>query len=137
MRGANRKQARTSFLISEAIEPADGSTDPFNEWYRGSYIDHVSKLPGWQRTSRFKLVFKKENKDESGKPKPITPTWLALHEFKSGSFDEGSIKGLLSQKRDAKEIEKTAKKIDVAAFEMMSRFGDKEAIWVDGDERAV
>jgi hypothetical protein len=111
----------------------------FHEWYRSSYIDQVKQLPGWKRTSRFKLVFKKENKGEAGKAgkaKPITPTWLALHEFDAGSLDGGAaIDSLLVRDSGARELENTAKKIDVAAFEILRGFGDAESRWVDVVER--
>lgn len=75
---------RTATLVSEAIEPAsDIGADAFNEWFRTEHIKEVSALPGWRRTSRFELVFKKENKDDPNSAAKITRNYLALHEFAS------------------------------------------------------
>lgn len=66
----------------------------------------------------------------------MTPTWLTLHEFEAGSLDGGAAIGrLLVRDSGAQELEKTAKKIDVAAFEILRGFGDAESRWVDVVER--
>jgi hypothetical protein len=129
---------RTNLLVSEAIEPADSASDNFHEWYRKDYISEVAKLPGWQRTGLLKLVFKKENKDEANTTKKITPTWLALHEFQQGSIpNHQSLTRLLGQSTSAKKMAEEAKKVDVAAFEMLRGFGTADQRWADVDETVL
>ena len=122
---------RTGLLVSEAIEPADGTTTEFHEWYRSEYIKQIAKLPGWRRTSRFELVFKKENKDDPNRHLNFTPKWLALHEFDEGSLPADGVTTLLGDATATDKITKSARKIDVAAFSILRGFGEKEACWVD------
>lgn len=129
---------RTGVLLSEAIEPSDDSADRFHEWYRNDYIKEVSQMSGWQRTSLFKLVFKKENKNDPHTGKNTTPTWLALHEFQPGSIrNPQDLPTLFSQSESVRTISEQAKKVDVAAFELLSSFGDAGKRWMDVEETVL
>jgi hypothetical protein len=136
-KSANGKGGRARFLISEAIEPAESTNiEDFHKWYRSVYVKEVSSLPGWRRTSRFNLVFKKENKDDPEAAKKITPKWLALHEFDVDKVDGVlGAGGLLGKSQETKNIDKTARKVDVAAFEALSSFGRTEDSLVDKTEQ--
>jgi hypothetical protein len=87
-----------------------------------------------QRTSRFKLVFKKENKDDPKAGKDITPNWLALHEFQNGDAITNRQGLLLGQSVAIRKVEGNAKKIDVVIFALSRGFGDGQACWVDDQE---
>ncbi|KAK0734685.1 hypothetical protein B0T26DRAFT_670945 [Lasiosphaeria miniovina] len=80
---------RGPILVTEEIDPANVTTDKFQEWYRDVYIGEVSAMAGWRRTSRF----------DNGMGQP---RWLALHEFEESSFGPNTTKiaGLLELKRD-------------------------------------
>jgi hypothetical protein len=108
--------ARSPVLVSEAIEPANDAE--FHEWYRG-HVTTVSRLPGWRRTSRFELVFKKENKDDPNRGKAMTPRWLALHEFD-----------------DLPCLPNVPFPSDIAAFRLLGGFGLAEACWAE-EERVL
>lgn len=123
---------RINLLVSEATEPADFASDSFHEWYAKDYIPEVSKLPGWQRISLLKLAFKKETKDDTKANKKITPIWLAMHEFEPGSIpDHQNLTTLLGQSTIARKMAEEAKKVDVAAFEMLRGFGTVDERWAD------
>jgi hypothetical protein len=124
-------------LISEAIEPAEGAHDQFREWYRDTYVRHLARMPGWRRTSQFQLVFKKENKDESGTVKAVTPRWLSLHEFEGNEQLLDSPGDILDGVQGAHDIIEGAKKVDVAAFKALRGFGDVDACWVDSQEAII
>lgn len=132
---------RTATLVSEAIEPAsDIGADAFNEWFRTEHIKEVSALPGWRRTSRFELVFKKENKDDPNSAAKITPNYLALHEFASNDVvpTSGVIGAFPPQPSAAsKAVLDGARKVDVAAFSILRGFGDVGTRWVDTEEKRV
>ncbi|CAM1509559.1 Fc.00g032980.m01.CDS01 [Cosmosporella sp. VM-42] len=116
---------RTSMLISEAIEPVEGMTDNFNDWYRSNYITAISKFPGWRRTSRFRLVFKKENKDDSGGTEKTTPTLLTLHEFQADSMlATQKIASMLQELEGVKKVGLNPQMVDIAPFELFWGFGD-------------
>ncbi|CAK7203428.1 hypothetical protein SEUCBS139899_006162 [Sporothrix eucalyptigena] len=133
---------RTATLVSEAIEPAsDLSADAFNAWFRSEHIQEVAKLTGWRRTSRFELVFKKENKDDLNSAAKITPHYLALHEFADGSDvvpASGVVGSFPPQPSVAsKAVLDNARKVDVAAFNFLRGFGNVGARWVDTEEKRV
>lgn len=121
-------------LISEAIEPGEKTASAFESWNR-SRTQHLSSLPGWRRTSRFELVFKKENKDDPEAAKNITPKSLVLHEFDAASIDDASI--VLDSSDETNHILADAKTIDVAAFGLLRGFGEKEGCWVENDSRMM
>ncbi|KAH8896894.1 hypothetical protein GQ53DRAFT_760978 [Thozetella sp. PMI_491] len=104
---------RAPILVSEAIDPADNTTDQFHAWYRETYIKEVSKIQGWRRTSRF------ENTMGGGGAAPqnstnAKPKWLALHEFESSQ---------------TKTVEQTARKLDISLFKLVRVYGNKTAPW--------
>ena len=122
---------RSRILISEAIEPGETTTSVFDKWC-SSRMEHLSSLPGWKRTSRFTLVFKKENKDDPEAAKNITPKSLVLHEFDVDSIDDPQV--VLGSSEETQRIVHNAKKVDVAAFGLLRGFGEKEGCWVEGDK---
>ncbi|CAK7215426.1 hypothetical protein SCUCBS95973_002468 [Sporothrix curviconia] len=133
---------RTATLVSEAIEPAaDLGADAFNEWFRSEHIQEVAKLPGWRRTSRFEMVFKKQNKDDPTSAAIITPHFLALHEFADGAdfIPAAGALALFPPQPSAKSkaVLDGARKVDVAAFSFLRGFGDVGTRWVDTEEKRV
>ena len=78
----------------------------------------MSQLKGWRRTSRF----------DNGMAQP---KWLALHEFEQSGFDANvtKISGLLGKSKETKEIEKSAKKIELALWSLVRVYGDAKGSW--------
>jgi hypothetical protein len=113
---------RGPLLVSESIEPSI-STDKFHDWYRNVYINEVSHLKGWRRTSRF------ENTMTGGQGR-----WFALHEFDEGSLTK-SLKGaLLGTSQETLAVQKASTKIDMARFKLARTYGNATNTWVDVKE---
>ena len=104
-------------MVSEAIDPANMTTDQFNEWYRTTYITELSKIWGWRRTSRFQAGVPPGGPEG---PKPATPSWLAIHEFEDFAFEPNVTKvtALLGDSAETKAISKSAKRLDMAIWNL-------------------
>ncbi|OAA65934.1 Dimeric alpha-beta barrel [Niveomyces insectorum RCEF 264] len=138
---------RAPMLVSEAIDPAaDVTPDAFDAWFRSVHVPEVAALPGWRRTSRFALAFKKPNPDTDDAAHP-TPRFLALHEFAEGPAAatdtavvpaSGIITTFPPQPAAAtRAILDAARTVDVAAFRYVCGFGDVDTRWVDTAEKRV
>ena len=112
---------RGPLMLSEAIDPPAGMTDAaFHEWYRETHINEVSQLEGWRRTSRF------ENKMGS-------PRWFAIHEYEEyGFYDTNKsapVTALLGSSDKTKEIQKSARKLDMAFWNLTRAYGEETVPW--------
>jgi hypothetical protein len=68
------------FVLSVSMDPSDKITaDEIHKWYEEEHVPLFTKIPGWIRTRRYKLV-------DGGLDG--TPKFLALHEWKSMDFTE-------------------------------------------------
>jgi len=108
---------RGPLLVTETIDLASASaTAKFHDWYTSTYITELSMLDGWRRTSRFSIGGTK---------------WLALHEFEERAFEENAktVPGLLGDSEATKEVEKTAKKVELRLWRLARVYGDKGAAW--------
>jgi hypothetical protein len=121
--------------VSEAIDPADKTEDQFNRWYRQTYINEISQIRGWRRTSRFDTGI------GSGPRNGNLPRWLALHEFEEWSLDNATtLSSLLgkSKSKETKDIEASAKKIDMTIWKLMRVYGDPVAPWgLPGEDKLI
>lgn len=98
----------------------------FDNWYREEHLEQMSHAPGWRRTVRYKLVFKKETKGVPESEK--APKWLTLLEFEPGSLSKSpKVEPPLPQTEWTKKVMGSLKKADVAKFEFIRGFGDLEA----------
>jgi hypothetical protein len=103
--------------VTETIELASSSAaTSFHNWYTSTYITELSLIDGWRRTSRFSVGGTR---------------WLALHEFEERAFEEGTTKisGLLGKSDATKDVEKAAKRVDLALWKLVRVYGDKNAAW--------
>jgi len=81
------KTGPAKLAMAAIMDPAPGTDDDFNAWYRDEHCALIAEFPNYVRTRRFKLVGK------LGQP-PLAEgapsTYLALHEFDGESipFDE-------------------------------------------------
>jgi len=112
-------------MVSEAIDPADNTTEQFQDWYRQTYIIEISKMMGWRRTSRFDTGINRAPGNGS------QPRWLALHEFEDWAFDNKTTKisSLLGDPEKTKDIQKSAKRLDLQIWRLMRVYGDGSAPW--------
>ncbi|KAK1825798.1 hypothetical protein QBC39DRAFT_38934 [Podospora conica] len=116
-RSGSTGDARGPLLVTETIQPAANTTKAFTDWYQSTYITELSLMDGWRRTSRFDVG--------GGK-------WFALHEFETRAFDENTtkIEGLLGRRsEETKEVERTAKSVNLAIWELVRVYGDSKGAW--------
>ena len=109
-------------MLSEVIDPAAAMTDAqFHEWYRNVYITEISMLEGWRRTSRF------QNKMGGAS------RWFAIHEFEEYAFGDTNksapVTSLLGASDKTKEVQKSAKKLDLAFWNLTRVYGDGTVSW--------
>ena len=79
-------------------------------------------MPGWRKSTQFKLIFKVQSKDRPNKE--VAPKYLAIH-----GFDEGTeVKRMQKESWTAmtRKIVENAAKIDESVFEFMWRMGDED-----------
>jgi hypothetical protein len=56
--------------------------EEFNRWYE-EHISHMAKVPGWNRTRRYKLFSRLESKGTNEAP---APNYLAIHEWSNDTY---------------------------------------------------
>jgi hypothetical protein len=105
---------------------ADNATDKFHAWYRQTYINEVSQIRGWRRTTRF------DTGVGNGPSTGNIPRWLALHEFDEWSLDNVTTLSTLlgkSKSKETKDIEASMKNLDITLWKLMRVYGDATAPW--------
>lgn len=108
---------------STAIQPAQGTEEEFDQWYRDEHLEQVSQMPGWRKSTRYELIFKVQSKDDEIKEE--APKYLALHEFEEGT----DVKRMPREewtKWTTKMVE-SAVKIDEGIFDFMWGMGEESA----------
>jgi hypothetical protein len=92
--------------------------------------DLVSKLPGYQRTTRYELLYARTNAQSrklkglpptTDEPEPEPPTALAIHEF-AGDVNQ-SAKDLVRNSAESKKIISEAKQTEFIVFGLKKGFG--------------
>jgi len=114
--------------VTETLTPAPSlSTEQFHEWYRTTYITELSMMDGWRRTSRFDTGARGGG-------------WLTLHEFEERAFEANTTKiaGLLGTSKETKDVERAARKVDLALWKLVRVYGDKTAAWgLPGEDKIL
>jgi hypothetical protein len=108
---------------STAIQPANGTEEEFDQWYREEHLEQVSRMPGWRKSTRFELIFKVQSKDDETKEE--APKYLAIHEFEDGT----EVKRMPREEWTewtAKMVE-SAVKIDEGSFDYVWGMGEESA----------
>lgn len=62
------------FLTSVRVEPAEGTDEEFDEWYRKQHLDMLSTVKGYRRSTRWK-------KSVAMSAASSAATYMALHEW--------------------------------------------------------
>lgn len=107
---------RGPLLVTETIDSGNIPAERVDKWYRETYINDLSGIKGWRRTSRF--VGSQQ------------PKWFALHEFEDGSFGANiKLPGLLGNSSGTKEIANSVKKADLALWRLVREYGNATTAW--------
>ncbi|KAF9456042.1 hypothetical protein BDZ94DRAFT_1230236 [Collybia nuda] len=77
------------FILAVYMQPTADDEVDFNQWYNEEHLDMLSKVPGFQRARRFKLI---SHVELAGKVNPLlakTPTsYLTVYEWDSDSYKD-------------------------------------------------
>ena len=76
-RGSNPKPAPVQLVVSMRVNESD--LEDFDAWYEQEHTDMLSKIPGWLRTRRFRMVVGGIN----GMPPQGQMECLAVHDFQA------------------------------------------------------
>ncbi|KAE9968170.1 hypothetical protein BLS_005988 [Venturia inaequalis] len=121
-----------STLFVTAIEPGTGSPDAEVErWFEGGLQDAVSKIPGFKRTTRYKLLYARTNAQSralgnlptTDEAPPEPPSWAAVHEF-DREVDASSIEAVKSAGQ-ALAILGSAKQVEFVTYRLAKAHGGK------------
>ena len=73
------------FVVTSLVQPE--LEEDFNNWYEQEHIPELSKVPGWQRTRRYKLDSSIElARGPAATPENPVHNYLTLHESDSEGF---------------------------------------------------
>jgi len=84
-------------LLAAMVVPPELEAD-FNKWYEEEHLADLSKVPGWLRSRRFKLV---SHVELAGKANPVaaqpTPNYIAMYDWMhDGYMDAPEFKACLA-----------------------------------------
>lgn len=90
----------------------------------------ASKIPGYQRTTRFRLLYARTNAQSralkglptTDEPAPEPPTWQAIHEF-SKAVDSSAIEAI---EKAGGSVLSNAKQVELAIYELRKAHGAKK-----------
>ncbi|KAF2436965.1 hypothetical protein EJ08DRAFT_684595 [Tothia fuscella] len=120
-------------LVTAGIEPAAGTTDDAVEkWYKTEHLENISKLPGYQRSTFYKLLYARTNAQSRAlkglptteEPAPEPPTLQAIHEFDRVVKIE-ELKEMKETKK-AREILGNAEQTEFCVFRLIKAHGEKK-----------
>ncbi|TKA62772.1 hypothetical protein B0A49_09097 [Cryomyces minteri] len=111
--GQIEKSGRGNCIICVAMEPAEGTDEEFDEWYRKQHLDMLSMVRGYRRTTRYKLA---PGNDSS------LPRYLALHEYDDSDVPGDQLK-LVVGTEWSKKIIGEAKAFDRDVYELVKEAG--------------
>jgi len=94
------------------IEPATGTEDDFDDWYRRQHLDMLSMTKGYRRSIRYKLI---------SSMREDAPSWVAIHEFDSTNLPRDGI--LITTKTEwSKKILGGAKAFELDWWKLENQF---------------
>ncbi|QDS69042.1 hypothetical protein FKW77_009748 [Venturia effusa] len=127
------REGVASTLFVTAIEPgADSSDEEVKKCLEEDLQDTVSKLPGFKRTTYYKLLYARTNAQSralkglatTDEALPKLPTWAAIHEF-DREIDASSIEAVKSTEQAVKTLE-SAKQVEFATYRLAKAHGHKK-----------
>jgi hypothetical protein len=94
--------------------------------------DAVSKIPGFKRTTRYRLLYARTNAQSralkglptTDEPAPEPPTWAAVHEFER-VVDASSVDAV-KKTEEAKTILGDAKQVEFVTYKLAKAHGGKK-----------
>ncbi|KAF2101990.1 hypothetical protein NA57DRAFT_73430 [Rhizodiscina lignyota] len=90
--GPNDQKTRAKGIVTVAMEPAEGTDDDFDDWYRKQHLDMISMCRGYHRSTRYKKL-------DGSKPR-----YLAIHEYETTDFPGDQLKVVVGTEWSKKVI---------------------------------
>ena len=127
--GQSSVQLPGKFILVVSMEPSLEGEVEFNRWYEEEHMELISKIPGWLRGRRYKILSQNElgGKVDTRKTAPA-PSYLAIYEFDRPAFlEQPEMKGTATPwaARVTRDIIKRREGIRV--FELYKNFGSPPA----------
>lgn len=81
----------TTFLLSAGLEPAPGTEEDFEAWYRGEHLRMLAECEGYVRSRRY-ICETASVMQSFEKREDTAPKYLALHEFEGENLPWAGLK---------------------------------------------
>jgi hypothetical protein len=107
---------RGKALRTVLVEP--GNDEDFDDWYRKQHLDMLSMVPGFRRSTRYKLA---DPMNASGSPR-----FLACHEYDTTEFPADAVK-LVTGTEWSKKVLSSAKGFEADVWEEIAVTGATES----------
>ncbi|KAH6673042.1 hypothetical protein B0J14DRAFT_701007 [Halenospora varia] len=128
------KPGQTKTICTAAMELGDKVTEKdFDDWYRQEHLEELSKVPGYLRTTRFKLLYHRTNAQSRQlkglPPRPedkeiiAPPTWQAIHEFDTENIDMTKLMATADTEW-SKKIMGNVARVEAPMYHHVQSYGD-------------
>ncbi|KAJ7091341.1 hypothetical protein B0H15DRAFT_229218 [Mycena belliarum] len=115
----------TKYVWVVSLEVASEGEDDLDRWYKEEHMDLLSKVPGWKRGRRYRLV---DFDQRGGLSEAPVCKHLTLHEFDNKDFmATPEFKRATSTEWQARVLAKFVRK-EVRLFELYRDFGKRPEI---------
>jgi len=127
-----RKGVATCLFVT-AIEPDSAtSNEAIEDWFKTNLQDTVSKIAGFQRTTRYSLLYARTNAQSralkglptTDEPAPEPPTWMAIHEF-DRVVEASEVDGV-KEMEVVKKVLGKAKQVEFETYKLAKAHGSKK-----------
>ncbi|KIW00637.1 uncharacterized protein PV09_07831 [Verruconis gallopava] len=108
---------RGKALRTVSMEPGEGNDEELNDWYLKEHYEKLSNVPGYRRSTRYKLA---DTKNEDGYPR-----FLSLHEFDSVDIPSASLKAT-TETEWGQKIFSSLKSVGLDAWQEIAATGATE-----------
>jgi len=107
-------KAPIKLLLSAGLTPEKGTDQDFDDWYRQEHLEDLSKVTGYVRSRRYKLI----SCPSGGNP----PEYLAIHEYEGDEMPQAEINKTIEPEWCQKTL-KGASQVELNGFKLHKGFG--------------
>jgi len=129
-------EGRVKIVHTAGIEPGPAVEDEeFDKWYREEHLRLIAEVPGYIRSTRFKLAYYRTNAQSrvlKGLPPrdadltiAVPPKWFAIHEFDREDVDNAALLKT-AETEWAKKMLKGAETVEGGKWKLAGSFGNKK-----------
>ncbi|KIJ26561.1 hypothetical protein M422DRAFT_55450 [Sphaerobolus stellatus SS14] len=111
------------YLLVVSIEFKPNAGEDIEKWYREENFPVISKIPGWLRGRRYKLVNAVELAGKAAKDAPPPTTFLSIHEWDNPRFMEEVLRADIYQHPWSQRVAKWKARKEIRQFQVVKNFG--------------